>query len=240
MNDHELSDLLRQAREQSPKPSPQLAARTMSAYREHFPRPSFLVRHWRMAAIAAAVLIAIGIVGTRSSIGSPLPPEYDRAGVVASGHVDRNGWTLEYSTVFRPVNPRHPAIFTTTDVPEPKGPTIVYHRYFGDNAARLYYGYDVVLQTDGTSGKVRIQPLSERPEKMPDQLRAAGSRLLEIRELPSNTFDCGQNIAVTLVSDPATGQQVIDYLHVDSSLLDGIGHILHNMIRAFHSHFEHH
>jgi hypothetical protein len=87
---------------------------------------------------------------------------------------------------------------------------------------------------------VTVQPLSEPSERMPDEVRAAGSRLLEVRELPSQTFQNGQNIAITLLSDPATGQRVIEYVRVDTNFLDGAQHIFHGMIRAFHSHFEHH
>ena len=52
MNDQELSALIQQAKAQFPKPAPQLASRTMEAYRARFARPSLLRRHWRLAAAA--------------------------------------------------------------------------------------------------------------------------------------------------------------------------------------------
>jgi len=242
MNDQELSDLLQEAKAQTPKPSQQLATRTMAAWRAGFARPSWLVRHWRVAAAAGAVLIAIGLLGTRSSVGSPLPPEYNRRDVIASGHVHvRDGWIMDYSTVLRPVHGVQPAsVFTGTDVQESENNTVVFHRYFGNTVTKVYYGYDIVLQSAGTLGEVAFRPLSEVPEKMPEKLREAGSRLLEVRELPTKKFSAGQNIAVTLLNDPATGQQVIDYVHVDTNLFDMVHHILNNMVRAVHSHFEHH
>jgi hypothetical protein len=240
MNDQELSDLLRQANEQSPKPSRQLAANTMQAYRAQFVRPSFFRRHWRLATAAGVIAIVGGLLATRPSTGSPLPPEYDRPGIVASGHVDWNGWTLEYSTVLRPANSGRPkSLFTTTNVAPSKEGAVIFHRYFGNTATQVYYGYDVVLHHERSSNEMTIQPLSEAPETMPEALRAAGSRLLEIRELPSQKVLAGQNIAVTLLNDPVTGQQVIDYVHVDTNIFDAAHHILSNMIRAFHSHFKH-
>ena len=252
MNDQELTDLLRQAKTETPKSSAQLAARTLHAYREGHARPSFFVRHWRMAAVAAAILIAITVVGTRSSVGSPLPPEYDRSGVISAGHLHAwNRWILDYSTVRRPSGGHSSSDFTTTDISERDDKTIVFHRYFGDATTNVYYGYDVVLHTSwmGTlgpihvrdsNGTVTIEPLSEQPQKRPDQVRAAGSRILEVRELPSHSFQTGQSFAVTLLSDPATGQQVIDYVRVDTNIFDSLHHIAKNMLRAFHSHFEHH
>jgi len=252
MNDQELSDLLQEAKAQTPKPSPQLAARTMHAYRADFTRPSFFVRHWRLAAAAAAVVIAIGLLGTRASVGSPLPPQYDRSGVIASGHLHAwNRWILDYSTVRRPSGGQSSFDFTTTDISERDDKTIVFHRYFGDAATNVYYGYDVVLHASwlGTwgpihvrdsNGTVTIEPLSEPPEKMPGQVRVDGARLVEVRELPSQPFQTGQNMAVTLISDPATGQQVIDYVRVDTNIFDSVHHIFNNMIRAFHGHFERH
>jgi hypothetical protein len=67
MNDQELSELLRQAKEQTPKPSPRLAAETARAYRARFARSSFFRRHWRLTAVAAALLVAAGVLSTRPS-----------------------------------------------------------------------------------------------------------------------------------------------------------------------------
>jgi anti-sigma-K factor RskA len=67
MNDQELSQLLRQAKEQTPKPSPRLAAETARVYQARFARRSFFRRHWRLTAVAAALLVAAGVLGTRPS-----------------------------------------------------------------------------------------------------------------------------------------------------------------------------
>jgi hypothetical protein len=243
MNDNELSTLLRQAKAQSPKPASDLAARTIEAYRERFPRLSFFRRHWRLAAAAAAALIVICAVGTRTSTGSPLPPEYDRPGIVASSSMQsRAGWRVDYSTVVRPFSPGpHTATFTGSSIDESNGTRpIVFHRYLGDVAAKTWYGYDIVLHTNGMSGKVTFRPLSVKPADLPEEFRAAGSRILEVRELPTRSFDTGENIAVTLLTNPSTNQQVIDYVHVDTSFFNVVHHILGNIITAIHSHLQPH
>jgi hypothetical protein len=242
MNDQELTNLLRQAAAQTPAPSAQLSTRTVQAYRTRFSRPSFVVRHWRVAAVVAAGLVAIGVLGTRSSTGSPLPPEYERPHVIASGSVrTQGGWTMEYSTVIKPVvsEQRFPAS-TSTVLTEPKPGKAIFHRYAGDVGANTLYGYDIVLRTDGMSGKVTLQPPSEPPAMLMDRAGAADVRFLAVQELPSQTFDCGQTIAVTLLADPATGQKVVDYVRVDTSFFSAMHHIMGNMIKAFHSHFNQH
>jgi len=67
MNDQELSQLLRQAKEQTSNPPPRLAAEAVRAYRARFARPSFFRRHWRLTAAAAALLLAAGVLTTRPS-----------------------------------------------------------------------------------------------------------------------------------------------------------------------------
>jgi hypothetical protein len=240
MNDQELTALLREAKAQSPKPSPALAKRTLQAYRGQFARPSFLRRHWRFVAVAASVLIAIAVIGTRSSTGSPLPPEYERPDIVASGRLtSRDGWHMEYYTVVRPRrSDLQTASFAGASISEAEGQPIVFHRYLGDGVHKLYFGYDIVLQTYGRT--INFRPLSVKPDDMPAEFRSAGSRILEVRELPSRAFQAGQNVAVTLLTHPTTGQTVVDYVNVDTSIFEITQHILGNIIRAFHSHFKLH
>jgi hypothetical protein len=240
MNDQELSALLQQAREQTPNPTPELAERTLQAWRHRFARPPFFRRHWRLVTAAALLLIGIGIVGTRASTGSPLPPEYDRPGIISSGRMTCDGWRMEYSTVVRPVRSGVlPLGFTGNTVTRPAaGQPIVFHRFLGDMQNKVYFGYDVVLHNEGMSGQLRIRPLSVRPDDLPDQFRAAGSRILEVRELPTGTFACGQNIAVTLLTHPATGQTIVDYVNVDTDWLLFVHHVFGNMLTAVHRHFD--
>jgi len=240
MNDQELSDLLQEAKAHTPKPSPRVAADTLQAWRVQFSRPSFFVRHWRMTAVAASLLVFIAIVGTHVSTGSPLPPEYDRPGIVASGSMgSRDGWRIDYYTVLRPWRPGiQGGQFTGTSVTEARhGGPMIFHRYLGDSVTKVYFGYDIVVQGDG---RHTFRPLSVEPEEMPQQFRASGSRIVAVQELPANIFESGQNVAVTLLVHPTTGQRVIDYVHVDSSLVATFHHIIGNVVRAIHSHFEAH
>jgi hypothetical protein len=238
MNDTELFQLLKQAKEQSPKPSRQLAVGTVQAYRERFARPSFLRRHWRLATAAGIIAVA-GVLVTRPSTGSPLPPEYDRPNIIGSGSMGSGGWSMDYYTVLRPS--RSDVTFAAfeggTVSNPPPGQPVVFHRFLGDGAAKVYFGYDVVVQGDG---KMSFRPLSVEPADMPEQFRATGSRILSVQELPAKTYGSGQNVAVTLLVHPDTGQQLIDYITVSQSFVQAMHHIIGNMIMAFHSHFAPH
>ena len=245
MNDQELSTLLQQAKAASPKPAPQLALRTMQAYREQFPKPSFLRRHWRLATAAAVFVAAVGILGTRSSTGSPLPPEYGSRHVLASGHmITHSGWKIEYSTALRPVvEGQFIAAVNRTSVTDPQKDVLVFRRYFGDIAANVWYGYEIVLHVDRASGRVTLQPLSERPgmtprEFAPAAAHPAASQLVTVQDLPAMAFETGQNIAVPVFTVPATGQKVIDYVNIDrAGLLDDLGDMFQGIFRGIHSHF---
>jgi len=240
MNDQELSDLLRQAKAQTPKPSSQLGPRTVQAYRGRFARPSLFRRHWRLAMAAGVIVVVGGILATRPSTGSPLPPEYDRPGIVASGRIgSRVGWQVNYYTVVRPWRSGvHVVQFTGNSVTE-RGINrpVIFHRYLGDHDSKIYFGYDIVVQGDG---KLNFRPLSAEPEEMPEQFHSGGARVVAIRELPVRAFGSGQNTAVTLLFHPTTGQQVIDYIHLDGSFIATFHHILGNIVQAVHSHFEPH
>ena len=72
LNDDELNSLLRQAKGKAPAPSPELAARTLRAYRETAGRATMGQRLWRpiaipapLAALAAILLLLAGIAGGR-------------------------------------------------------------------------------------------------------------------------------------------------------------------------------
>jgi hypothetical protein len=69
LNDDELNALLQQAKATPLKPSPKLAARTLSAWREHTARPPFWRRsislRWRVGALAALLILA-GTLGTQA------------------------------------------------------------------------------------------------------------------------------------------------------------------------------
>jgi hypothetical protein len=149
---------------------------------------------------------------------------------------------MDYYTVVRPFIPGpQTASFAGGSITESKnGHPIVFHRYLGDGVTKVYFGYDIVLHTDGMSGKMTFRPLSVAPDDMPPQFHATGSRIVAVQELPAKTFESGQNVAITLLVHPVTGQKVVDYVHVDTSLLDVVGHVVHNMLKAFHGHFEAH
>jgi len=69
LNDDELNSLLRQAKDNPPKPGPQLAARALRAYRRSV-APSAAWRcpitiPWPLGALAALLLVVLGAVGSR-------------------------------------------------------------------------------------------------------------------------------------------------------------------------------
>jgi len=164
-------------------------------------------------------------------------------GLIATGQIQaRDGWRLDYSTVVKPTIPgQRMSLLSGASVTHAKnGRPTVFHRYLGDPSAKVYFGYDVVLESSGTSTRLRFAPISKRPEELLGEQWTPGARLLAIQEFPSKTFESGQNIAITLLADPATGQKVVDYIHVDTSFMELLHHIFGNMITAFHSHFQPH
>src|SRR4051812_8166150 len=115
----------------------------------------------------------------------------DQPGVIASGNLgSRDGWKLSYSTVVRPPMPgQHTSLQsgllrTDSDARHP----LVFHRFLGDAAARTYFGYDVVVEARGNSAKLRFRPLTIRPQDLPREYQATGSRIVSIREFPRKTF----------------------------------------------------
>ena len=242
MNDQELSALLRQAGAQSPKPTPRLARQTMQAYRSQFDRPSWLARHWRLAA-AATVLAVIGVFCVRPSGGSLLPPDNVKPRVLSSGRMQKetywigNGWRMEWCLTVPPDTSRvfysNGAWLTTSERDR-----IVFHRYFGDLDTNIWYGYDAVLDPHRPSGKVTFQRPNEHPEEMPGVFYASGARLVPIQNLPTEAFETGQNIAVTLVSRPETGLKAVDYIRIDSiGVVEHLQDVASSLIRRYLGNF---
>jgi hypothetical protein len=164
-------------------------------------------------------------------------------GLIATGHMEtRDGWQFDYSTFVKPaISGQRMSLLSGASVTQAKrGRPAVFHRYLGDVSAKVYFGYDVVLEPSGASMRLRFAPISKSPEEWLGEQWSPGARMLAIQEFPSRTFESGQNIAITLLADPTTGQKVVDYIHVDTSLFDLFHHVIGNMITAFHRHFEAH
>jgi hypothetical protein len=130
------------------------------------------------------------------------------------------------------------ALSSSTDISIPRPGKVVFHRYLGDVNTGIWYGYDAVLHTThGMNGEVKIQPLSEPPDKAPSEIRAA--RIVAIQELPSESFLTGQRIAVT-IPDAGGGRQIVDHLTIDTDFFGMMHHVIGGMITSFHHHFELH
>jgi len=91
-----------------------------------------------------------------------------------------------------------------------------FHRFVYDKTAKIYYGYDLVIEPR-PSGQflVIFQPLSTLPE----MLRRDGpwTALPLLRMPPMQTVAKGDTIAIDLFLRPATGQKIVDYLLIDEN-----------------------
>lgn len=168
---------------------------------------------------------------------------FDQPGLISSGSTrSHDGWRLSYSTVAKPPLPgQHTTIqsgltYTDADDHHP----IVFHRFLADPAAKTYLGYDVVLETHGSSAKLRFRPIDSRPDQLPKEYQSTGSRILAIQQFPLQTFQSGQTIAIDLLTNPGTGQKVVDYIHVDMSYLDAVCQVVDDIVTAIQRHFEAH
>jgi hypothetical protein len=151
----------------------------------------------------------------------------DQPGLIGSGSTrSHDGWRLSYSTVAKPALPgQHTNIQSQLTHTDTGDGHVVFHRILGDPASKTYFGYDVVVEPKGTSAAVRFRPISVGPEQ---------SRLLAIQAFPPETFESGKTMAITLMTNPATGQKVVDYVHVEHSYLDAIGQVLDDWLISIH------
>jgi|ERR1051326_1324974 hypothetical protein len=159
----------------------------------------------------------------------------DQPGLIASGSAHtHDGWRLSYSTVVKPpvagqsMSISNGLLLSETDA----SGRAVFHRYIADPAAKVFFGYDVLIVPNGGSAKLAFRPLSIRPEDLPPEFQTAGSRLVEIRQFPNRTFESGQTIGITLAMNPASGQKVVDYVHVEFSYFDRIAQALEDWSNA--------
>jgi hypothetical protein len=91
-----------------------------------------------------------------------------------------------------------------------------FHRYLQDDATRRYVGYDLMLnkRSDGAL-MVTLGPLSVPGEKL--GLKGEWTQVpLSVSSAPQ-TVNLGDEIAINLFTNPATGQKIVDHLFFDET-----------------------
>jgi hypothetical protein len=138
-----------------------------------------------------------------------------------AGTYSSDGWKFSCSYVAKPplLPSQHISIQGNTDVMHTDakdGNPVVFHRFLTDPASKTYWGYDVVVEPTGETNpaRLRFQPFSLRADQLPKEYHAAEFRSLGSPELPSQTFQSGQMIAVDVLINPTSGQKVVDYIQV--------------------------
>jgi hypothetical protein len=139
----------------------------------------------------------------------------------AAGTYSRDGWKFSVSYVVQPplAPGQHLSITGQTDVlhSEAKaGAPVIFHRFLTDPASKTYWGYDVEVEPTGTPGvaRLRFKPFSKRAGDLPKEYHAAEFQTLASPQFPAETFQSGQTIALDVLTNPATGQKVVDYIEV--------------------------
>ncbi|SPE41769.1 exported hypothetical protein [Candidatus Sulfopaludibacter sp. SbA3] len=144
------------------------------------------------------------------------------------GTTSRDGWKFSVSYVAKPplLPGQHSSVQGNTDVIHTDtsvGGPVIFHRFLTDPASQTYFGYDVVVEPvnlgrpDGngiSTARWKFQPFSLRADQLIKKYHAAEFRPLPAPQLPSETFQSGQTIAIDLLANPATGQRVVDYIQV--------------------------
>lgn len=91
-----------------------------------------------------------------------------------------------------------------------------FHRYLRDDATRRYVGYDITVnkRADGTL-VVALGELSQSREKL--RLRGEWTQVpLRVNSTPQ-TIKSGDEIAIEMFTNPATGQRIVDHLFFDEA-----------------------
>jgi hypothetical protein len=96
--------------------------------------------------------------------------------------------------------------------------------------AQTFWGYDLAVEPVGDKGKaqLRFKPLSLRADELPTDYHprqvpnARTFHALPSPQVPHGTFQSGQVIAVDVMTNPATGQKVVDYIEVEFEPVYGV------------------
>ena len=139
----------------------------------------------------------------------------------SAGTYSRDGWKFSCSYVVKPplAPGQHSSIQGQTDVMHTDakaGSPVIFHRFLTDPASKTYFGYDVVVEPleEAGSARLRFAPFSLSADRLPKEYHAAEFRPMELPKFPAETFQSGQTIAIDLLTNPATGQKLVDYIQV--------------------------
>lgn len=154
---------------------------------------------------------------------------YGQHGILGgSGTSCRDGWKFSATYVLAPWSPAHQHVSIEglsdvmhTDAKDGRPDT--FHRVFVDPVAESYWGYDLEVEPVGDTGtaQLRFRPLSVTAEQLPKDYHpqqvpnVAAFHALPSPQLPSETFQSGEVIAIDVMKNPATSQNVVDYIEVE-------------------------
>jgi hypothetical protein len=160
-------------------------------------------------------------------------PNYGQPGLLgAAGTYSSDGWKFSVSYFVEPAlsSGQRLNIQGATDVMHTDakaGRPVIFHRFLVDPVAKTYWGYDVEVEPTNKIGaaRLRFKPFTLRADQLPKDYHAAPNpihisniaefRALAITQFPAETFQSGQTIAVEVLTNPGTGQKVVDYIDVE-------------------------
>jgi hypothetical protein len=95
-------------------------------------------------------------------------------------------------------------------------------RYEVDGGTNSFFGYDLVVDpAPGGRFRVAFEPLSLRPQDLPERIRSKYPNLIAVslpKYPPSQVIEDGDTIALDLLISPDGQRKVVDYIQVASSL----------------------
>jgi hypothetical protein len=140
-------------------------------------------------------------------------PLLAQSGKIMSGNASRKDFSFSWETRLEPPSP---------PIAEGLAGGIVtgqsaMHRIITDASGHRYFGYDMVTEhlDQANTYLVTFRPLSIGPEKVP-WTDLTGWTMLPIPGYPApQTVHAGDTIALDLFTNAATGQKIVDYIHME-------------------------
>ncbi len=129
-----------------------------------------------------------------------------------SGSASNNSAAFSYETRLEPATPDLSGKFGGGVVVDKSG----IHRYMADSDGRKYFGYDLLMDPlpEANNYCVTVRPLSVDANHLKLKNPASWSRLQLPGYPASQMLHGGDTIAIDLLVNAGTGQNIVDYIHI--------------------------
>ncbi|MEO8097980.1 MAG: hypothetical protein ABI811_09790 [Acidobacteriota bacterium] len=152
---------------------------------------------------------------------------FGQANVIDSGNANGQGFGFFWETRLDPGTPELADGFGRKSLGEGRNPLLVY-RVFLDRRARSYFGYEATITAPaapkpGDTYRIVMAPL-ELTTELERRMNLKITDLAEWKRLGAvsivQTLRIGDVVGVTLMTNPATNQRIIDYVTIQEPSVD--------------------